>query len=138
MQHFIPSDEIPPLAILSNALTSVPPSVARAAIEEYTQPGDVILDPFCVGVGIIQAALDLDRKIIAASFNPIAILAIEATLWPIDPRAACSEKVLFPDFNQNALLPEGEQVTMEFTPEQAGEYSFQCQLGMLRGKLIVK
>jgi hypothetical protein len=88
MQHFIPSDEIPPLAILSNALTSVPPSVARAAIEEHTQPGDVILDPFCVGVGIIQAALDLDRKIIAASFNPIAILAIEATLWPIDPRAA--------------------------------------------------
>src|SRR5512147_3111351 len=27
--------------------------------------------------------------------------------------AACSEQVLFPDFNQNALLPEGEQVTLE-------------------------
>jgi plastocyanin domain-containing protein len=52
--------------------------------------------------------------------------------------SACSEKVLFPDFNQNALLPEGEQVTLEFTPEQAGEYGFQCQMGMLRGKLIVE
>ena len=52
--------------------------------------------------------------------------------------AACSEKVLFPDFNQNALLPEGEQVTLEFTPEKAGEYGFQCQMGMLRGKLIVE
>jgi plastocyanin domain-containing protein len=52
--------------------------------------------------------------------------------------SACSEKVLFPDFNQNALLPEGEQVTLEFTPEKAGEYGFQCQMGMLRGKLIVE
>ncbi len=52
--------------------------------------------------------------------------------------AACSEKVLFPDFNQNALLPEGEQVTLEFTPQKAGEYGFQCQMGMLRGKLIVE
>lgn len=52
--------------------------------------------------------------------------------------SACSEKVLFPDFNQNALLPEGEQVTLEFTPGKAGEYGFQCQMGMLRGKLIVE
>jgi plastocyanin domain-containing protein len=52
--------------------------------------------------------------------------------------AACSEKVLFPDFNQNANLPEGEQVTLEFIPEKAGEYGFQCQMGMLRGKLIVE
>ena len=52
--------------------------------------------------------------------------------------AACSEKVLFPDFHQNALLPEGEQVTLEFTPDKPGEYGFQCQMGMLRGKLIVE
>lgn len=52
--------------------------------------------------------------------------------------SACSEKVLFPDFNQNALLPEGEPVTLEFTPEKSGEYGFQCQMGMLRGKLIVE
>ena len=52
--------------------------------------------------------------------------------------SACSEKVLFPDFNQSAMLPEGEQVTVEFTPDKAGEYGFQCQMGMLRGKLIVE
>lgn len=52
--------------------------------------------------------------------------------------STCSEKVLFPDFNQNANLPEGELVTLEFTPDKAGEYGFQCQMGMLRGKLIVE
>ncbi len=51
---------------------------------------------------------------------------------------ACSEKVLFPDFNQSALLPEGKAVTLEFTPDKPGEYGFQCQMGMLRGKLIVE
>ena len=52
--------------------------------------------------------------------------------------ASCSEKVLFPDFNQNALLPEGQEVTLEFTPDKPGEYGFQCQMGMLRGKLVVE
>jgi len=52
--------------------------------------------------------------------------------------SACSEKVLFPDFNQNATLPEGQEVSLEFTPSKPGEYGFQCQMGMLRGKLIVE
>jgi plastocyanin domain-containing protein len=52
--------------------------------------------------------------------------------------SACSEQVLFPDFNKNATLPEGEPVTLEFTPDQPGEFGFQCQMGMLRGKLIVE
>ncbi len=52
--------------------------------------------------------------------------------------SACSEQVLFPDFNKNAALPEGKPVTLEFTPDQPGEYGFQCQMGMLRGKLIVE
>jgi plastocyanin domain-containing protein len=52
--------------------------------------------------------------------------------------SACSEMVLFPDFNQSAKLPEDEEVSVEFTPDQPGEYGFQCQMGMLRGKLIVE
>ncbi len=52
--------------------------------------------------------------------------------------ASCSEMVLFPDFNRSASLPEGEEVVVEFTPGKPGEYGFQCQMGMLRGKLIVE
>ena len=52
--------------------------------------------------------------------------------------SSCSEMVLFPAFDKSARLPEGETVTIEFTPEQPGEYDFQCQMGMLRGKLIVE
>ena len=52
--------------------------------------------------------------------------------------ASCSEMVLFPDFNKSAKLPTGEDVSLEFTPEKPGEYDFQCQMGMLHGKLIVE
>jgi plastocyanin domain-containing protein len=52
--------------------------------------------------------------------------------------AACSEMVIFGDFGKSAKLPEGEVVPVEFLPETPGEYEFTCQMGMLRGKLIVE
>jgi plastocyanin domain-containing protein len=52
--------------------------------------------------------------------------------------ASCSEMVLLPAFNKSANLPEGETVAVEFLPKDAGEYEFQCQMGMLRGKIIAE
>jgi len=52
--------------------------------------------------------------------------------------ASCSEMVLLPDFNKSAKLPEGETVPVEFLPKQPGEFEFACQMGMIRGKLIVE
>jgi len=50
----------------------------------------------------------------------------------------CSEMVVFDKIGQSAKLPEGETVGIEFTPEETGEIPFQCQMGMLRGKVIVQ
>lgn len=52
--------------------------------------------------------------------------------------AACSEKVVFADFDKSADLPTGETVPVEFLPETPGEYVFACQMGMFRGRLIVE
>ena len=52
--------------------------------------------------------------------------------------AACSEMVVFGDFHKSATLPTGQSVPVEFVPERPGEYEFACQMGMLRGKLIVE
>jgi plastocyanin domain-containing protein len=51
--------------------------------------------------------------------------------------ALCSEMVLFDKINESAMLPEGQTVTIEFTPQEAGEIPFQCQMGILRGKVVV-
>lgn len=52
--------------------------------------------------------------------------------------AACSEKVILADFGKSADLPTGEVVAVEFVPGKPGEFEFTCQMGMLRGKLIVE
>ncbi|MFU8770966.1 MAG: cupredoxin domain-containing protein [Anaerolineales bacterium] len=52
--------------------------------------------------------------------------------------ASCSEMVVLPDFKKSASLPEGETVPVEFMPDIPGEYEFQCQMGMLRGKVVVE
>ena len=50
----------------------------------------------------------------------------------------CSEMVVFDGIDRSARLPEGETVAIEFTPERRGEIPFQCQMGMLRGKVVVE
>jgi len=52
--------------------------------------------------------------------------------------AACSEMVVFGDFDKSGSLPEGETVPVEFLPEKPGEYDFPCQMGMIRGKLVAE
>ena len=49
----------------------------------------------------------------------------------------CSERVVFPDFDVTADLPQHEDVTVELLPERAGEYGFTCGMGMLHGRLVV-
>jgi DNA modification methylase len=57
--------------------------VIREYIEHYTQPGDIILDPFC-GSGIVPTeALILRRKVIAVDLNPIATFITRITVQPM-------------------------------------------------------
>lgn len=52
--------------------------------------------------------------------------------------SSCSEMVVLADFGKSAHLPEGELVPVEFLPEEPGSYEFTCQMGMLRGRLVVE
>jgi plastocyanin domain-containing protein len=52
--------------------------------------------------------------------------------------SACSEMVILPDFKKSVHLPEGKTIAVEFMPDKVGEFEFQCQMGMLRGKLVVE
>lgn len=52
--------------------------------------------------------------------------------------ALCSERVVLPAFDKSAVLPEGEEVAVEFIATEPGEYPFSCQMGMLRGRIVVE
>ena len=53
-------------------------------------------------------------------------------------REVGSEHVIFPYFNKQIFLPEGQEVNLELTPEKSGQYAFQSKMGSLRGTLIVE
>ncbi|MBX9583604.1 MAG: cupredoxin domain-containing protein [Gemmataceae bacterium] len=50
---------------------------------------------------------------------------------------ACTAQVIFPDFGVVKDLPVGRPVSVEFTPERAGEYPFHCGMNMVRGTVVV-
>lgn len=78
----------------------------------------------------VKAGYDPDRIEVRAG-EPVRLKFLR------QETAACSERVEFPDFGIFRELPEGEEVTIELTPE-AGEYGFTCQMGMLRGTLVAR
>ena len=50
----------------------------------------------------------------------------------------CATTVVFPSLNIRRDLPLNEPVTIEFTPEKAGEIAFACGINMLRGTIVVQ
>lgn len=59
-------------------------------------------------------------------------------LFRREETAACSEQVVLADFGKSAPLPTGAVVPIEFMPGDPGEHEFTCQMGMLRGRIIVE
>ncbi len=59
-------------------------------------------------------------------------------LFRREETAVCSEHVLLPDFGKSAALPTGQVVPLEFMPAEAGTHEFTCQMGMLRGQIVVE
>lgn len=55
-----------------------------------------------------------------------------------DETASCSEQVIFGDFGIAKALPAYQSTSIEFTPEEAGDFTFSCGMNMLRGRLIVQ
>jgi len=49
-----------------------PWSVFRALIEHYSNPGSIVLDPFCGGGVTVVEGLRLGRKVIGVDINPLA------------------------------------------------------------------
>lgn len=65
--------------------TKVPPEGIKELIEHYTQPGDVVLDPFC-GSGMTGvAATELGRKALLSDLSPAAAFIAYNLCTPLSP-----------------------------------------------------
>src|SRR5713226_10076822 len=55
-----------------------------------------------------------------------------------DETADCSERVVFEAFGIDTALPTFQTTSVEFTPQEAGEFRFRCGMNMLKGLLVVE
>lgn len=51
---------------------------------------------------------------------------------------SCTEQVILSDFGISKMLPQGQTVPIEFTPDKTGEFTFHCGMNMVRGQVIVR
>lgn len=49
----------------------------------------------------------------------------------------CLSEVVMPDFRVRKELPLNRKVSVEITPQKAGEYPYACGMNMYHGKIIV-
>lgn len=50
----------------------------------------------------------------------------------------CASQIQIPDFGVPVTdLPEGRETVVEFSPEQAGTFTFTCGMSMMRGTILV-
>ena len=86
-------------------------------------------------------ALVKTRVRVRGGYEPETVYALAgepvAIVFRREETAPCSERVIFPALGKSAMLPAYEDVTVELTPPGPGEYEFTCQMGMLRGRLVV-
>ncbi len=76
-----------PWGPLARYAEPVPAGVASAYIEAYTEPGEIVLIPFCESETLVREVVKAGRKVIAVNFNPLAILTLRCQLdWPDQSR----------------------------------------------------
>jgi hypothetical protein len=118
---------------------------------QFQRDGKVISVPFVLNVGeavpkFAQAAVSIPADAIkinvsSSGYEPsqIAVRKGEKVTLAFERTDSqnCAGMVLFPQLNISRQLPVGETVIIEFTPNETGEISFGCGMGMYKGTLIV-
>jgi hypothetical protein len=74
------------LPVLDRLAPAPPTEHVAAAIDAYTGPGDIVVDPFGRGGWIARAALDRQRRVASLEFSPLTRMLAEVILRPPDVR----------------------------------------------------
>lgn len=100
------------------------PQLVRALIGHFTEPGDVVLDPFCGGATTLVEAAAMGRRAVGLDISPLAVFLSRVKTWPLD--AGARARVLS-WAETSARLNLRTPLTCE--PERWRELGYQRHLG---------
>lgn len=84
IQTLIKSESHSPPYMMHKFWARRPHNVFSELIAHYTEPGDIIVDPFCGGGVTVVEGLQLRRKVIGVDLNPLAIYVTKMEVTPVD------------------------------------------------------
>lgn len=122
---------------------------------QFQREGRVIVVPFTLNVAesapqktastVAQAVIPSDAiriNVTASGYEPSQVSvkrgqALKLAFYRTDAQN-CAGTVTFPQLNISRELPVGQPVVIELTPQEAGDVSFTCGMGMYKGTLVVE
>ena len=79
--------------------------------------------------------------VLSGGYDPQRIQAVAGIPLQIDfdrrESGDCTSRVVFPELGISRSLPAYEHTTVEFVPQQVGEFGFSCAMNMIHGTLTV-
>lgn len=95
---FVPGLSVPlPPRSISAYLPAMPEGAAATYVAALTQPGDLVLDPFCQTGRVLRESVAAGRRALGANLNPVAVHWIESVLWPPESHQATAALVRLGD-----------------------------------------
>ncbi|MCD8322229.1 MAG: sulfite exporter TauE/SafE family protein [Oscillospiraceae bacterium] len=94
---------------------------------------------------VIEAVVDGDTQYVtttlhANGYDDIQVVAGIPVVWTIEVEESalngCNKEIILSAFDQQVTLSAGE-VTITFTPEEEGTYTYSCWMGMLKNTITV-
>ena len=92
--------------------------------------------------GVTKSGAQEVRVVVKNGYDPDTIL-VEAGR-PVrlqfyrDETAECSERVVFDNLGIDQALPPFQTTTIEFTPQEPGDYPFRCGMSMIKGRVVAQ
>ncbi|HCY76506.1 MAG TPA: hypothetical protein DHV28_11345 [Ignavibacteriales bacterium] len=84
LEHPVQAAQHTPVYKMHRYYARRPWNVFENIIKHYTEPGDIILDPFCGGGVTVVEALKLRRKVVGVDLNPLATFITEMEITQLD------------------------------------------------------
>jgi hypothetical protein len=103
---------------------STSPAGGTASLGPQPPPGSVLVNVGMTGFDPASIEAKAGQPLDLAFFRPNA--------------ANCVRVVVFPDLGIRKQLPPGETVVVRVTPPKSGSLGFECDMSMLKGRLVVR
>lgn len=81
--HFVPGLPHPPHGLFAHYLPPLAEGIAADYAARYSQPGDLVIDPFGQSAQLVIEAALLGRRVVVANFNPVLRFALRLAFDPL-------------------------------------------------------